>query len=89
MALLYVRKYIKTSKKSNYALLISALLFMAYTYINVYVNDIFKVYTNSLQLTRNEYNISLFSMTLTYSGLLYYFETIKNEKADFISKLVK
>ena len=89
MALLYVKKYIKTSKKSNYALLISALLFMAYTYINIYVNDIFKVYTNTLQLTRNEYNISLFSMTLTYSGLLYYFETIKNEKAELISKIIK
>jgi hypothetical protein len=88
MALLYVKKYIKTSKKSNYALLISALLYIAYAYINVYINDIFEVYTNSLQLTRNEYNISLFSMTVTYSGLLYYFETIKNEKADLLNKLI-
>ena len=28
------------------------------------------------------------SITLTYSGLLYYFETIKNEKNNFINKLI-
>jgi len=27
-------------------------------------------------------------MTVTYSGLLYYFETIKNEKADLLNKLI-
>jgi len=26
-------------------------------------------------------------MTLTYTGLVYYFETIKNEKAELINKI--
>jgi len=87
IAFLYAKKYIKTSKKSNNALLISLILFIAYTYMNVYVNDIFKVYTKSLELSNEEYKVSLFSMTLTYTGLVYYFETIKNEKAELINKI--
>ena len=88
IALLYVKKYIKTSKKTNNALLISFILFIIYGYVNVYVNDIFKIYTKSLELTNSEYVISMSSITLTYSGLLYYFETIKNEKNNFINKLI-
>jgi hypothetical protein len=87
IAFLYAKKYIKTSKKSNNALLISLILFIAYTYVNIYVNDIFKVYTKSLELSNEEYKVSLFSMTLTYTGLVYYFETIKNEKAELINKI--
>ena len=88
IALLYVKKYIKTCKKTNNALLISFILFIIYGYVNVYVNDIFKIYTQSLELTNREYVISLSSLTLTYSGLLYYFETIKNEKTKLINKLI-
>jgi hypothetical protein len=55
--------------------------------VNIYVNDIFKVYTKSLELSNEEYKVSLFSMTLTYTGLVYYFETIKNEKAELINKI--
>jgi len=87
IAFLYAKKYIKTSKKSNNAFLISLILFIAYTYVNIYVNDIFKVYTKSLELSNEEYKVSLFSMTLTYTGLVYYFETIKNEKAELINKI--
>ena len=86
--MLYFKKYIKTSKKTNNALLISFILFIIYGYVNVYVNDIFKIYTKSLELTNSEYVISMSSITLTYSGLLYYFETIKNEKNNFINKLI-
>jgi hypothetical protein len=88
IALLYVKKYIKTSKKTNNALLISFILFIIYGYVNVYVNDIFKIYTKSLELTNREYVISLSSITLTYSGLIYYIETIKNERTKLINKLI-
>jgi hypothetical protein len=88
LALLYVKKYIKTSKKTNNALLISVILFLIYTYVNVYINDIFKQYTNPLEMTNTDYKIGFFSITLTYGGLLYYFETIKNEKDEFINKLI-
>ena len=88
IAFIYVRKYIKRAKKTNNAFLISFILFCIWGIINIYFVDIIKLYNKGLKTTETESTTAIISITITYSGLLYYFETIKNEKADLLSKLI-
>ena len=87
-AFIYVKKYIKRSKKTNNAFLKSLILFCIWGLINIYVIDSFKVYNKVFELTKTETTTATISITITYSGLLYYFETLKNEKNDLINKLI-
>jgi hypothetical protein len=80
MAFIYVKKYIKGAKKTNNALLKSLILFCLWVIYNIYVIDVVKVYNKVLKTTKTETVLLIISTTITYSGLLYYFETIKNEK---------
>ena len=79
IALLYVKNYIKSSKRSNNTYIFSYILFFIYILANLYLNDIYNIYVKPFEITNNEYNLSLITITFTYSGLLYYFENIKNE----------
>ena len=88
IAFIYVRKYIKRAKKTNNAFLISFILFCIWGIYNIYFVDIIKLYNKGLKTTETESTTAIISITITYSGLLYYFETIKNEKADLLSKLI-
>jgi flagellin-like hook-associated protein FlgL len=85
IAFIYVRKYIKRAKKTNNAFLISFILFCIWGIINIYFVDIIKYYNKGLKTTDTERTTAMISITITYSGLLYYFETIKNEKANLLS----
>ena len=85
---IYVKKYIKRAKKTNNAFLKSLILFCIWGIINIYFNDVIKLYNKSLKTTKTETAIVTISITITYSGLLYYFETIKNEKVKLINKLI-
>ena len=87
-AFIYVKKYIKRSKKTNNAFLKSLILFCIWGLINIYVIDSFKVYNKVLKLTKSESTTVTISITITYGGLLYYFETLKNEKVKLINKLI-
>jgi hypothetical protein len=86
IAFLYSKKYIKKAKKTNNPKIIAFILFIIYCLFNIYINDAFKVYNKSLAITKCESNILIISTTITYSGLLYYFETIKNKTCDLINK---
>jgi len=85
MAFIYVKKYIKGAKKTNNALLKSFILFCIWGIYNIYVIDVIKLYNKILKTTKTETAIATISITITYSGLLYYFETIKNEKTKLIN----
>jgi hypothetical protein len=79
IALYYVKSYIKKSIKTQNCLKLSILLYMIYLLFNIFKLNTFKIYNNSLKLTTTEFKILLTSITVTYIGLIYYFETIKNE----------
>jgi hypothetical protein len=79
IALYYVKSYIKKSIKTKNCLKLSILLYMIYLLFNIFKLNTFKIYNNSLNLTTTEFKILLTSITVTYMGLIYYFETIKNE----------
>jgi cation transport ATPase len=85
---IYVKKYIKRAKKTNNAYLKSLILFCIWGFINIYFNDVIKLYNKSLKITKTETTTVIISVSITYSGLLYYFETIKNEKVKLINKLI-
>ena len=89
IAFIYAKKYIKKSKKTNNTLIISFILFVVFCLFNTYINDAFRIYNRSLEISRVETNTIVITITLTYSGLLYYFETIKNEKNELINKIIK
>ena len=80
LAFIYVKNYIKNSVKTNITILISVILYVAFFYYNIYINNTFKIYNKSIELTKTEFNTLIISITLFYCGLLYYFETIKNER---------
>ena len=84
LALLYVKNYIKTAKRTNNTFIFSYILFFIYIVGNLFFNDIYNIYIKPFGLSNNEYNLSLISITFTYSGLLYYFENIKNENYKII-----
>ena len=88
IAFIYVKKYIKHAKKTNNALLKSFILFCIWGIINIYFIDIIKIYNKLLKTTKTESTTAIISITLTYSGLVYYFDTLKNEKAELLSKLI-
>ena len=88
IAFLCAKKYIKNAKKTNNPNTIAFILFIIYCLFNIYINDAFKVYNKSLAITNDESNILIISITLTYSGLVYYFDSLKNEKAELLSKLI-
>ena len=77
-ALYYVKDYIKDSIKTQYAYIKAFIIFIIYGLLNIYIIDSFKVYNKSLELTKTEFNIILTSIIITFMGLLYYFESIKN-----------
>ena len=52
---------------------------MIYLLFNIFKLNTFKIYNKSFKLTTTEFTIVLTSITVTYMGLIYYFETIKNE----------
>ena len=79
IALYYVKSYIKKSIKTKNCLKLSILLYMIYLLFNIFKLNTFKIYNKSLNLTTTEFKILLTSITVTYIGLIYYFETIKNE----------
>ena len=78
LALYYVKDYIKVSIKTDYACVKAIIIFTIFFLFNIYIIDSFKVYNKSLELTKTEFNIILTSIVLTFIGLLYYFESIKN-----------
>lgn len=78
IALYYVKDYIKDSIKTQYAYIKAFIIFIIYGLLNIYIIDSFKVYNKSLELTKTEFNIILTSIILSFMGLLYYFESIKN-----------
>ena len=80
IALYYVKDYIKDSIKTDYAYIKAFIIFIIYCLFNIYIIDSFKVYNKSLELTNIEFNIIFTSIILTFMGLLYYFESIKNNK---------
>ena len=84
IAFIYVKKYIKCAKKTNNAFLKSLIIFCIWGIINIYVIDIIKLYNKLFKTTKTETAIVMISITITYSGLLYYFETLKNEKVKLI-----
>ena len=88
IALIYIKSYIKNSKKTKNAVLISLLLFCIWGLINIYVNDAIELYNKIYKTTKTESTTAIISITLTYSGLVYYFDTLKNEKAELLSKLI-
>ena len=88
IALIYIKSYIKNSKKTKNAALISFILFCIWGLINIYVNDAIELYNKVLKTTKTESTTVIISITLTYSGLIYYFDTLKNQKNDFINKLI-
>ena len=79
IALYYVKSYIKKSIKTKICLKLSILLYMIYLLFNIFKLNTFKIYNKSFKLTTTEFTIVLTSITVTYMGLIYYFETIKNE----------
>ena len=79
LAFIYAKRYIKSAKKTTNPAIISLVLFCAWLFCNIYINDAFKIYNKALEITRNESTTIIISVTLTYTGLLYYFDTIKNE----------
>jgi hypothetical protein len=79
IALYYVKSYIKKSIKTKNCLKLSILLYMIFLLFNIFKLNTFKIYNKSLKLTITEFKILLTSITVTYMGLIYYFETIKNE----------
>ena len=79
IALYYVKSYIKKSIKTKICLKLSILLYMIYLLVNIFKLNTFKIYNKSLNLTTTEFKILFTSITVTYMGLIYYFETIKNE----------
>jgi hypothetical protein len=79
IALYYVKSYIKKSIKTKNCLKLSILLYMIYLLFNIFKLNTFKIYNKSFKLTTTEFKILLTSITVTYMGLIYYFETIKNE----------
>lgn len=79
IALYYVKSYIKKSIKTKNCLKLSILLYMISLLFNIFKLNTFKIYNKSLKLTTTEFKILLTSITVTYMGLIYYFETIKNE----------
>jgi len=79
IALYYVKSYIKKSIKTKNCLKLSILLYIIYLLFNIFKLNTFKIYNNSLKLTTTEFKILVTSITITYMGLIYYFETIKNE----------
>ena len=87
IALYYLKSYIKKSIKTKNCLKLSILLYMIYMLFNLYNFNSFKIYNKSLKLTTTEFKILLTSITITYMGLLYYFETIKNEIPQNIIKI--
>jgi cation transport ATPase len=88
IAFIFAKKYIINSRKTNNAFLISFILFCLWLLCNIYIIDGFKVYNKALELSKNETTTVIISVSITYSGLLYYFETIKNEKVKLINKLI-
>ena len=78
IALYYVKDYIKDSIKTEYAYIKAFIIFIIYGLFNIYIIDSFKVYNKSLEITKTEFNIIITSIILTFVGLLYYFESIKN-----------
>ena len=78
IALYYVKDYIKDYIKTEFAVIKAFIIFIIYGLFNIFIIDIFKVYKNSLELTKTEFNIIVTSIVLTYISLLYYFESIKN-----------
>lgn len=87
IALYYVKSYIKKSIKTKNCLKLSILLYMIYLLFNIFKLNTFKIYNKSLNLTTTEFKILLTSITVTYIGLIYYFETIKNEIPQNIIKI--
>ena len=81
IALYYVKSYIINSQKNNYAYISAFVYFILYVLFNIYIIDIFKIYSNKLELTNNEFKLLLILITITYVILLYYFETIKLKNA--------
>lgn len=79
IALYYVKSYIKKSIRTKNCLKLSILLYIIYMLFNIFKLNTFKIYNKSVKLTNTEFKILLTSITITYMGLLYYFETIKNE----------
>ena len=78
IALYYVKDYIKDSIKTEYAYIKAFIIFIIYILFNIYIIDSFKVYNKSLELTKTEFNTIVTSIIITFMGLLYYFESIKN-----------
>lgn len=78
ITLYHVKDYIKDSIKTQYAYIKAFIIFIIYGLFNIYIIDSFKVYNKSLELTKTEFNIIVISIILTFMGLLYYFESIKN-----------
>ena len=64
------------------------MLFCIWGIYNIYIIDVVKLYNKILKTTKTETAIITISITITYSGLLYYFETIKNERTKLINKLI-
>jgi len=78
LALYYVKSYIIAAKKTNDAYISAFVFFILFGLFNIYIIDIFKIYSKRLDITNNEFKLLLFLITLTYILLLYYFETIKS-----------
>jgi len=78
IALYYVKSYIIAAKKTNDAYISAFIFFILFGLFNIYIIDIFKIYSKKLDITNNEFKLLLFLITLTYILLLYYFETIKS-----------
>jgi hypothetical protein len=78
IALYYVKSYIIAAKKTNNAYISAFVFFILFGLFNIYIIDIFKIYSKKLDITNNEFKLLLFLITLTYILLLYYFETIKS-----------
>jgi hypothetical protein len=78
IAFYYVKSYIIAAKKTNNAYISAFVFFILFGLFNIYIIDIFKIYSKKLEITNNEFKLLLFLITLTYILLLYYFETIKN-----------
>jgi hypothetical protein len=78
IALYYVKSYIIAAKKTNDAYISAFVFFILFGLFNIYIIDIFKIYSKRLDITNNEFKLLLFLITLTYILLLYYFETIKS-----------
>jgi hypothetical protein len=78
LALYYVKSYIIAAKKTKNAYISAFVFFILFGLFNIYIIDIFKIYSKKLDITNNEFKLLLFLITLTYILLLYYFETIKS-----------